>query len=155
MAMRATAGVLLISVSIWAEMALAPMLAMHAGHMRAGHEMAADMSAEHGAHHAQPPEEMDHPCCPRTHNQTSANTLEIAAGAPLCADPHSCCFRQGPQSVPAPAREPEGNDKLSKHPLAALLALTIPANKRTSREPSNCFLALSPPADAFGMTLRV
>ena len=155
MAKRATAGVLLISFLIWAEMALAPMLAMHAGHMRAGHEMAADMPAEHAAHHAQPTEEMNHACCPRAHKETSDSTLEFAAGAPLCADPHSCCFRQGPQSVPVPVREPAGNDKLAKHPLPASLALTIPENDRTSREPSDGFLALGPPAEVFGMTLRV
>jgi hypothetical protein len=153
MTKKATAAVLLVSVLIWAEMALAPMLVMHAGHMRAGHEMAADMPVEHAAHHA-PAEEMNHPCCPRVHKQTSDSTLEFAAGAPLCADPHSCCFRQGPQSVPAPAREPAGNDQFAKHLLPAS-PLTIPVNDGADREPSDCLLAPTPPSEVFGMTLRV
>jgi len=155
MAKKATAAVLLLSVLMWAEMALAPMLAMHAGHMRAGHKMAADMPAEHAAHLAEHQEEMNHACCPRVHKKTSDNTLEFAAGVPPCSDPHSCCFRQGPQSVPSLAHEPEGNDRLANDMLPAAPAPTIPVDAGAGRELSDYFLALSPPEEVFGMTLRV
>lgn len=155
MAKRATAAVLLFSVLVWAEMALAPMLAMHAGHMRASHEMAADMPAEHSAHHTQPQEEMNHPCCPPAHKQTSANTLEFTAGAPPCGDPHSCCFRQGPQSVPAPARQRAGYDELAKDLIPASQAVPIPANEWAKQGSWDSVPSVSPRAEVFGMTLRV
>ena len=155
MAKRATAAVLLLSVLIWAEMALAPMLAMHAGHMRPGHEMAADMPAEHAAHHTQSAEEMNHACCPRVHKKTSDDTLEFAAGVPPCADPHSCCFQQGPQSVPTLAREPAGNDQLANELVLKALAQTNPATEAPGLGISDAAMALSPPSEVFGMSLRV
>ena len=155
MTRKVTAAGLLVCVMVWAEMALAPMLAMHAGHMRPGHEMAADMAAEHAAHHAQPVEEMNHPCCPRAHKEKSDNALEFAAGAPPCSDPHSCCFRQGPQSVPTSAREPAGNDQLANALVPRALPQTDLAMEAPGLGMSDGAMALSPPFEVFGMTLRV
>ena len=146
---------MLVSVLIWAEMALAPMLVMHAGHMRAGHEMAADMHAGQAAHHTQSAEEMNHACCPRAHQQASDSRLEFAVGAPPCADPHSCCFRQGPQSVPAPAREPAGNDQLANEQAPRALPQTNPATDASGLGIFNFAKALGPPSEVFAMTLRV
>jgi len=153
MAKRATAAVLLVSVLAWAEMALAPMLAMHAAHIRPGHEMATDMPAEHAGHHPQHGE-TNHACCPQAHKTISENTGEFAASAPGCTDPHSCCFRQGPQSVPAPAREPAGNDQLAKELISAVLAYGTSVSG-AKREFCDSTLPLRPPAEVFGMTLRV
>jgi len=154
MAKRATAGVLLAAILAWAEMALAPMLMMHAGHMRPGHEMAADMPGEQAAHHHGEPGGR-HPCCPSLNKAQSENVIEFATGDYGCSDPHSCCFRQGPQSVPAPARDLQRDDQRLAGALvrAALGQVTrpVPAG-RTGHDGA---LALSSPPDVFGMTLRV
>ena len=39
MAKKAIAAFLLVVIAAWAEMTMAPMFAMHAGHMRTGHEL--------------------------------------------------------------------------------------------------------------------
>ena len=157
MARKSIAAFLLTVIAVWAEMTMAPLLAMHAGHMRPGHEMAADMPAAHHPHHhaVQPnarAEQADshRRCCPGLHQEGAAPALEISAGGPPCADPHSCCFRQGPQSMPAPARNPQALT-LELAPVATQEG-PVPTIKRTvlDRAP-----ILSPPPEVFGMILRV
>jgi hypothetical protein len=157
MARKAIAAVLLLAIAAWAEMALAPMLAMHAGHMRPGHEMAADMPAEHAAHHhAEPAQIAAHRCCPRFHKAESEGLLEFAASIPGCDDPHSCCFRQGPQSVPAPVREVKtGDQRLTQELAAAAAAETSPTRAVAVLVVADRPLALSPLPEVFGMTLRI
>lgn len=155
MARKAIAAVLLVAMAAWAEMALAPMLAMHAGHMRPGHEMAADMPS--GTHHrAQPTEhaQMDphRPCCPGLQGAEPAIIIEIASTAPGCDDRHSCCFRQGPQSVPAPA----GDVQRMAHEMAPATVVEVtPVCPAVKRAAYDRVLVMSFPPDVFGMTLRV
>jgi len=153
MAKKAIAVVLLAAMVAWAEMALAPMLAMHAGHMRPGHEMATDMPAHHrhDAEHQQAKAE-GLPCCPGFHKAQPKAALVAVAGSPACDDPHSCCFRQGPQSVPAPLRDAQ---RLTRDVTPAVLAQSPPVRAAARTVPDDSALELSPPADVFGMILRI
>lgn len=143
---------LLVAMAAWAEMALAPMLAMHAGHMHPGHEMAADMPA-HNRHHAEHQRAKAErlPCCPGFHKSQPEAALMVSAGAPACDDPHSCCFRQGPQSVPAPVR----NAQKTTSEIAPALVAELPACPTTRISFHDSAIELSPPADVFGMILRI
>ncbi len=153
MARKAIAAALLVAMAAWAEIAVAPMLAMHAGHMRPGHEMAADMPAEHATHHHAEREQMaGHPCCPGVHRAESETMFALTAGVPACDDPHSCCFRQGPQSVPAPAGSEQ---KLSRDMTPTGAAMISPTLEAAERAIDNKVFAFRPPPDLFGMTLRV
>ena len=145
---------LLLVIAAWAEMIMAPMLAMHAGHMRPGHEIAADMPMHHaGHHHAAPsqPKSDPRPCCPSVHKTEPTDLPELVSGGPACDDPHSCCFRQGPQSVPAPLRNLQ---PVNRDMAPALAAEPIPVLGPVAalRDRS---LAFSLPPDIFGMTLRI
>lgn len=159
MAKKATAAVLLLIVTAWAEMTMAPMLAMHAGHMRPGHEMAADMPADHFAHHHSASSQSEdaqtnaeRPCCPGHHQMEPADVLEVVSGAPACDDPHNCCFRQGPQSMPAPARDAQ---RLA-HEITLAAAVEIIPGPRADNSAACSSPSSSPsPPQVFGMTLRV
>jgi len=147
---------LLIGITSWAELALAPMLAMHAGHMRPGHEMVADMPHgghhHHGASNGNQQAESKKPCCPGLHNVEPTIVLEIASAAPACDDPHSCCFRQGPQSVPAPASDVQ---KLTRDLAPATIieiSVGAPVAKHVAFDSTPVF---SPPPAILGMILRV
>ena len=154
---------LLVAMMAWAEMALAPMLAMQAGHMRPGHEMAADMPLEHAAHHhaamhhaAQAADAAQtnsgRPCCPGVYTAQPEVVLELSAGSFGCDDPRSCCFQQGPQSIPAPARDVQ---KLTRDLTPVVVAEVDPVQPAMKRPVGDSNLVLSPPPDIFGMTLRV
>jgi len=155
---KAIALVLVLVVAAWSEMAMAPILAMHAGHMLAGHEIAADMPASHHAHHhAQAPAEQaqgdsHRPCCPGLRDAQTVIVLEIASTTPRCDDSDSRCFRQGPQSVPAAAGSIQ-NLRRDATPAPAVEALAVrPVVRQTF---NRRLVAVSPPPDLFGMTLRV
>jgi hypothetical protein len=159
MAKKATAAVLLLVIAAWAEMTMAPMLAMHAGHMVPGHEMAADMPAEHFAHrhfahqhseYAQTAAER--PCCPGVHKMEPAVVLEVVSGTPACDDPHSCCFRQGPQSMPAPTRDVQ---RLARQMAPAAVVEINPERAAARSAIHSSALILHSPPGVFGMTLRV
>ena len=163
MAKKAIAGMLLLAMMAWAEMALAPMLAMQAGHMRPGHEMAADMPLEHPAHHhaamhhvAQATEAAQtnsvRQCCPGLHTAQPEVVLELSAGLFGCDDPRSCCFQQGPQSIPVPAQDVQ---KLTRDVTPAVVAEVDPEQPAMRRPVSDSDLVLSPPPYVFGMILRV
>lgn len=155
MARKTLASVLLLVIAAWAEMTLAPMLAMHAGHMRPGHEMAADMPMHHPGHHSaahSPAKAEPRPCCPSMHRTEPADVLELVSASPACDDPHSCCFRQGPQSIPAPARSVQRATQEMAPAMAAEVSPLLGTAKPALR---NISLALSPPPDIFGMTLRI
>ena len=156
MARKILAAFLLVAMAAWAELALAPMFAMHYGHMQRGSEMDADMPAHHAghyrhAHHAQAVVPA-HLCCPGLHKAPPDATMELVSGAPGCDDPHSCCFRQGPQSVPAPASDAQD---LTREMATADVALLKPAPPLTPHHGRESLFALPPPLDVFGMTLRV
>lgn len=171
MAKKAISALLLVAITAWAEMALAPMLAMHAGHMRMGHETVADMPAaqpghNHAAHHhsAQSPAQNSEarnaeeatggkPCCPHLQKSEPPVLLFVVEEGPGC-ESHSCCFRQGPQSVPAQARDAE---TASRELVAALsseveIDPSLDATRNVFRDRP---VTLHPPPDLFSMTLRV
>jgi hypothetical protein len=155
---KAIALVLALVVAAWSEMAVAPMLAMHAGHMLAGHEMAADMpSPQHAHHHAQLSAEQaqgnsHRPCCPGLRGAQTVIVIEVVSAAPGCDDSDSCCFRQGPQSVPAAADSVQ-NLRRDATPAPAVEAMAVrPVVKQSF---NRSLVAISPPPDVFGMTLRV
>ena len=155
MAKKVISAFLLVVIAAWAEMTMAPMFAIHVGHMRAGHEMAVDMPAEHAAHHHAKPHPAvaeGRPCCPGLHAPQPVAVLELVSGAPACDDPHSCCFRQGPQSVPALARDMRGLNRQMAPAEAVSGSRVLSAAKRVVRDNAPI---LSPPPDVFGMTLRV
>ena len=154
MARKSIALALLIGIAAWAELALAPMLPMHAGHMRPGHEMAPDMP--HANHHHGAPNGSDQtagqmPCCPGLHHPEPAVVLEIASAMQGCDDPHSCCFRQGPQSVPAATDV----QKLSRELAPVAIIEVSNALPRVTPIVADSIPAFSPPPDVLGMILRV
>ena len=152
MAKKAIAALLLIVVAAWAEMVMAPMLAMRVHHMDARQEITANKPARQaGDHHAEHVRMAGHSCCPGIHGAEPEAAIQLTAGAPPCADPHSCCFQQGPQSVPVPARV-----NLARE-MTPVVKTTV--SSRVEEEASytidNDFSALRPPPDIFGMTLRI
>jgi hypothetical protein len=152
MARRAIASLLLLVIAAWAEMTLAPMLA---GHMRSGHEMAADMPTHPaGHHHAAQSQAVSEarPCCPSVHKTEPADLPKLVSGGPACDDPHRCCFRQGPQSVPAPLRNVQS---VTREMAPALSAEVIPVLRPVAPAIQDSSLTLSSPSDIFGMTLRI
>src|SRR5271167_1364427 len=101
---KSIAAALLVAMMAWAEMALAPMLFMHTGHVHAALEMSEPMAAHPAAHHHVMPAGHRLPCCPGIGKTENAALLEFAASSLPCQDDHRCCFQQGPQSMPALAR---------------------------------------------------
>ena len=143
---KSIAAALLVLMVAWAEIALAPMLAMQAGHVHPASAMAGQM-AEH--HHAMP---AGHPCCPGLAKPENTAFFEFAASTVPCQNDHRCCFRQGPQSVPAPV---SASNNLSRDLTPAEIAQLNPANSAQSKVSSATPVALSPPPSLFGMILRV
>ncbi len=140
---KSIAAALLVVMVAWAEMALAPMFIMHALHVHPAREM-----AEHQAthEHAMP---AGHPCCPKLGKSENAAPLEFAAGSLPCQDEHRCCFRQGPQSVPAPA-----SAGFSREIAPARTAELSPAQAESQVSPATA-IAPGPPPGLLGMVLRV
>ncbi len=99
---KSIAAALLLAMMAWAEIALAPMLFMHGGHIHAAREMSEHMAAHH---HVMPAGHHHLPCCPGIATTNNAAPLEFTASNMPCQEDHRCCFRQGPQSVPAPVTE--------------------------------------------------
>ena len=140
---KSIAAVLLLGMMAWAEVALAPMLFMHAGHVHAAPAM-----AEHAAHHHAMP--AGHACCPGIGKPVDHGALEFAASEMPCQDEHHCCFRQGPQSVPAPV-----STTASSEIAPAQIAGVIPAHDVTGHVSATILVSTDPPPDQFGMILRV
>jgi hypothetical protein len=143
---KSIAAALLVVMVAWAEMAMAPMFAMHVWHTHAAGEI-----AEHNAahQHAMP---AGHPCCPGFGKTGNAVPLEFAASTQPCQDRHRCCFLQGPQNVPAPVSAGRG---LSPDPAPAEIAEINPPLDATSHVSPTFAIALTLPPDLLGMVLRV
>lgn len=154
MARKAVAGVLLIAIAVWAEMALAPMLALLASPMHVGHTLPVQVASQHVTHHqAVPAKQADkHSCCPPVPKiNEAAGMLELMAESSDCQDSHRCCFRQGPRSLPAPVSEAR---QFGPH-----VRLTTPTEATQAGDGSYSVIT-EPPApppypQIFGMTLRV
>ena len=142
MARKIISALLLLAMAAWAELTLAPFLALHAH--------AQMVAMNHEDHH--PAADAPHPCCPKAHGMAVAPPLyAITAGGLPNADEHRCCFQQAPQSAPAPAGSPS---RLSKD-LVALNRVTPSPNVSqphiASLETASAF---SPPGDR-NMVLRI
>jgi hypothetical protein len=149
MVKKSIAAALLVVMVAWAEMALAPMLAMHAGHVHPAREMAEHMAVHH---HVMP---AGLPCCPgfsKSSKSEDTAALEFAASGLPCQDEHRCCFRQGPQNVPAPA---SAANRLSRDVAPAEIAELNPAPDAASHVSSATAVAPGPPPGVLGMVLRV
>jgi len=148
MVKKSIAAALLVVMVAWAEMALAPMLAMHAGHVHP----ALAMPEHHAAHrHVMP---AGHPCCPgigKTAEDAAPVEFAFAASDLPCQDEHRCCFRQGPQSVPAPV---SAGHRLAQHIVPAETAQFTPPHAESGISPTTA-VAPGPPPDLLGMVLRV
>ena len=138
------AGLLVVMVA-WAEMALAPMFAMHVWPVHPAREMSEHMAAHH---HAMP---AGHPCCPGLGKAANAAALEFAASSLPCQDQHRCCFLQGPQSVPAPV---SAGRELSREIASAEIAEFSPTPAEWHVSPATA-VAPGPPPGRLGMVLRV
>ena len=145
---KSIAAALLVVMVAWAEMALAPMLAMHAGHVHPAREMAEHVAGQMAAHHHVMP--AGHRCCPGLGKTENTAPLEFAASSLPCQDEHRCCFQQGPQSVPAPA-----SSRLSREIVPAEIAEFSPAHDAESHLSPATAVAVGPPPGQFGMVLRV
>jgi len=153
MAKKAIAAVMLLATAAWAEMALAPMLAMYAFHAHAGHAVAPETPSQQAAHHheASTRSGAKHPCCPPVRRVEAEGVLVLAAENSGCQDSHRCCLRQGPQSVPAPVSEARQLGPLSSTTSTQAnqvfsVSCSIEAEIETA----------SPPyPHTFGMTLRI
>ncbi len=136
---------LLVVMVAWAEMALAPMLAMYAGHVHPAGAMAEAMAAHHHAMSA------GHPCCPGLSKTENTAPIEFAAGSLPCQDEHRCCFRQGPLSVPAPV---SAGHRLSQEIAPTQIAELTPPLAARYASPATA-VAPGPPPGLLGMILRV
>jgi len=146
---KSIAAVMLVTMVAWAEMAMAPMILMHAGHVHAVVEMAEHVAAHRGAahHHVML---AGHACCPGLGNLENTVLLVFAASGLPCQGQHRCCFQQGPQSVPAPAS--------SRHRLSQEIApAEIAQLSLTHAEShvSSAAVALGPPPSLLGMVSRI
>jgi hypothetical protein len=145
MVKKSIAAALLVAMVAWAEMAMAPMFLMHAGHMHPAREM-----AEHaGAHHHAVP--AAHPCCPGLGKTGEMVPLEFAATSLPCQEQHRCCLLQGPQNPPAPV---SSRYRLSPQIALAEIAQVSLAHAESHVSPAIA-VVLGPPPGLLGMILRV
>jgi hypothetical protein len=154
MARKAIAGTLLVAIAAWAELALAPMPAMHAGHMHRGRALPVEVISQNAGHdHTAAAGSRKHACCPPPIRHTQLQgTLELVADSSGCQGSHRCCFGQGPQSVPAPASE--------IRPLGPQIVAATPEQGTQTSNGSDTAVPTAPVASPpdphiFGMTLRV
>jgi len=145
MVKKSIAAALLVAMVAWAEMAMAPMILMHAGHVHPAREMAEHKAAHH---HFMP---ASHPCCPGLRNTGNTVSLEFASSGLPCQEQHRCCFQQGPQSVPAPAG---AGHRLSQEIAPAEIAKLSLTHRESHVSPAAA-VALGPPPSLLGMVLRV
>jgi hypothetical protein len=142
---KSIAAALLVAMTAWAEMAVAPLFAMHVWQQHAAHEMQTRMAAHE---HAMP---AGHPCCPTPPKTANGVVLELAGDNLPCENQHRCCFRQAPPSVPALAA---GRGILRE--LAALQNVEIDARPDARAVASEAKpVALRPPPSSMSMVLRI
>jgi hypothetical protein len=145
---KSIAAALLMVMVAWAEMALAPMLFMQAGHVHAASEMSALAPGQMAAHHHAMP--AGHPCCPGLGKTGNTVPFEFAVSGLPCHNDHRCCFRQGPQSVPAPV-----NARLSRDIAPAEITELSPDRDAGSHVSPVTALPSGPPPGQLAMVLRV
>jgi hypothetical protein len=141
---KSIAAALLFSMVAWAEIMMAPMLAMQIEH---SHQPA--MAVAMAAHHADTP--ADHACCPRIGGSENPAPLELAATSAPCHEEHRCCFRQGPRDLPSPA---SAGHRLSREIVSSEVVEFRPDRAESYLSPATAVDPGSPPG-IFGMVLRV
>lgn len=145
---KAISAALVVVMMSWAEMAMAPMLAMHVWQSRPTHEMAANLAAHH--HHAMSAE---HPCCPKIEAKKTEDVapVKFAVSSLPCQDQHRCCFVQGPQNVPTPVKA--GQQLSQEVSLVETVELTpVPVRAHIPLDPG---VAPGSPPDLLSMIFRV
>ena len=145
---KSIAAALLLALMAWAEIALAPMLFMHGGHIDATREMSEHITAHH---HVMPACHHLLPCCPGIDTANNAAPLEFTASNMPCQEDYRCCFWRGPQSVPAPVTE---GRSISRDIVVAEIADFSPADE-VSHAGLTMAVAPGPPPGQFEMVLRV
>ena len=141
---KSIAAALLVAMVAWAEMALAPMFLMHAGHVHPAREV------EHmAAHHYVMP--AGHPCCPGVGKTGETAPREFAATSLPCREQHRCCFLQGPQNPPAPV---SSRYRLPQEIAAAEIAQRSPARAESHLSPTIAVVP-GPAPGLLGMVFRV
>jgi hypothetical protein len=145
MVKKSIAAALLAAMMAWAEMAMAPMFLMHAGHVHPAREVAEHMAVHH---HVMP---ASHPCCPGLGKSGEAAPLEFAATSLPCQEQHRCCLLQGPQNLPAPV---SSRYRLSQDIASAEIAQLSLAQAESHVSPATAVVS-GPPLGLLGMVLRV
>ena len=146
MVRKSLAGLLILVVGAWAEMVVAPMFSIRVAHLHPARDMAQAMAAHD---HAMP---AAHPCCHGFKGALGAiPTLEFAAAVLPCSDQHRCCFRQGPQSAPAPVRATADDSR----EIAAINFSSTAPTIQTAPAASVPVAFVLPPLDIFGVVLRI
>ncbi len=145
MVKKSIAAALLVAMVAWAEMALAPMFLMHAGHVHPAREVAEHMAAHH---HVMP---VGHLCCPGPGKTGETAPVEFAAVSLPCQEQHRCCFLQGPQNPPAPV---SSRYRLSQEIAAAEITQLSPAQAESHVTPATAVVP-GPAPGLLGMVLRV
>ena len=141
---KSIAVLLLLTVTAWAEVVMAPMFSFHAGHDHASHS-----ATPHAAHqHSMP---AAHACCPGLKKVEPSPGFELRADGVPCEEQHRCCFRQGPQSTPSPV-----SDRRQPSPTisdnTADEAANLPVQRSTAYAATP---ALRPPPETFSTVLRI
>jgi hypothetical protein len=148
MVKKIIAAAMMIAMVAWAEMALAPMLAMQ------GHVHPPVAVAEHAAthRHAMP---AGHACCPKigeTREPEDSERFEVASGSLPCAESHRCCFQQGPQNVPGLVSVEQ---RFSQEVAPVATGELAVAAGGELHDFSGNEVASGPPPSAFGMVVRI
>lgn len=145
---KSIAAALLMVILVWAEVALAPMILMRAGHLHQAREIPGHVAQHLTAHHHTMP--AGHPCCPGIGKTETAPPSEFAANSSPCQNERSCCSQPGPQSVPAPVRT-RSSQQIAP---AQIAELSSDRDAESHTSPPTA-LAPGPPPGQFGMILRV
>jgi hypothetical protein len=146
MVKKVIAALLLLAIPAWAEIMLAPLIIMHAGHNQPAH--AAGLHPA-GHNHVMT---MAHACCPGLKTSGEATPpIEIRASGLPCEDEHRCCFRQGPQGAPAPA---SARIRISPEMVSLQIAALKPELRSSSLFAIPAERGLPPPA-LFSTVLRI
>jgi hypothetical protein len=139
-------ALLLLAITAWAEIMLAPLITMPAGHT---HPMLA-VAMHPGVHdHAT---SMAHACCPGLNGSREATPpIEFRASSLPCQDEHRCCFRQVPQGAPVPA---SARIRIAPEMVSLQIAALKPELRSSSAVATPVERGLPPPA-LFSTVLRI
>jgi hypothetical protein len=146
MGKKLISALLLLAITAWAEIMLAPLITMPAGHTHPAHAVAMHPT---GHDHAM---SMAQACCPGLKTSREATPpIEFLASSLPCEDQHRCCFRQGPQGAPAPA---SARIQFSPEGVSLQIGDLKPELRSSSAVATPVERGLPPPA-LFGTVIRI